>query len=407
MTKITDKKGILKLEIVFMLVYTVSYLTRVNYAAVIAEMERSTGFSRSLLSMAVTGSFVTYALGQIVSGILGDKYSPKKIIMFGLVITCLMNCLIPVFTNPYAMLVLWCINGFAQAMMWPPIVKILTHYLTPDDYKTATVRVSWGCAVGTILVYLLSPVIISLFNWRIVFFVSAFFAVLMLAALYKTPYDVVSGKIKRDDMTEETPNKKEGIKVLFSALSIGLLLIIVFEGMLRESVVTWMPSYIADTYNLGSAVSILTGVVLPVFALIAYSVAANFNKKIKNPITCAALFFGLGLLSVIGLKLVSGNSPWMSVFSSAMITGSMHGVSLLMTCMIPPYFEKYGIVSTASGVLNGATYVGSSIATYVIAVVSEKAGWGVTGYVWILIGVIGTVIAVVCIRPFKNKFMSE
>lgn len=98
----------------------VSYITRINFGAIVSEIEQSTGILRSALSMALTGSFITYGTGQIVSGILGDRVSPKKLVSIGLIITCAMNVLIPLCPSPYLMLIVWCINGFAQSFMWPP-----------------------------------------------------------------------------------------------------------------------------------------------------------------------------------------------------------------------------------------------------------------------------------------------
>ena len=46
----------------------------------------------------------------------------------------------------------------------------------------------------------------------------------------------------------------------------GVMIAIVMQGMLRDGVTTWMPSYISETYNLSNAIAILTGVVLPVFS---------------------------------------------------------------------------------------------------------------------------------------------
>ena len=56
------------LSLFFSLVYMVSYITRINYGAVIAEIEASTGLPRTLLSMAVTASFISYGAGQVLSG---------------------------------------------------------------------------------------------------------------------------------------------------------------------------------------------------------------------------------------------------------------------------------------------------------------------------------------------------
>ena len=77
MEKLTRKKDINFLAFLFAFTYMVSYITRINYGAIIVEMVEATGFSKSALSMAVTGSFITYGVGQIISGIIGDRISPK------------------------------------------------------------------------------------------------------------------------------------------------------------------------------------------------------------------------------------------------------------------------------------------------------------------------------------------
>ena len=132
---VTDKKRVNFLIFLFMVTYMVSYLTRINYGAVIVDMVSSTGFSKGLLSLAVTGSFVTYGVGQIISGLIGDKIQPKKLILIGFITTVCMNVLMIFYVNPYQMLVVWCINGFDQAMMWPPLVRIMSTYMSEEDYK--------------------------------------------------------------------------------------------------------------------------------------------------------------------------------------------------------------------------------------------------------------------------------
>lgn len=71
------KTNLRSISLLFFLTYMVSYITRTNYGAIIAEMEVATDMSRELLSMALTGSFITYGIGQIISGIIGDRFSPK------------------------------------------------------------------------------------------------------------------------------------------------------------------------------------------------------------------------------------------------------------------------------------------------------------------------------------------
>ena len=54
------KKRFRRFTTLFMTAYMVSYLTRINFGAIIVEMVDSTGFSRSELSIAITAAFFTY-----------------------------------------------------------------------------------------------------------------------------------------------------------------------------------------------------------------------------------------------------------------------------------------------------------------------------------------------------------
>lgn len=171
MDKLKDRRQINSLTFLLALTYMISYITRINFGAVVSEMSEVTGFSKSMLSMSLTGSFITYGIGQILCGVLGDRISPKRMINVGLVMTICMNCLIPLCRSPYQMLGVWCVNGFAQSFMWPPIVRMMAALLEADDYKRTFTKVSWGSSIGTILIYLLSPLVIVTAGWKNTIFI--------------------------------------------------------------------------------------------------------------------------------------------------------------------------------------------------------------------------------------------
>ena len=400
-SKLTSKRRVDFLAFLFALTYMISYITRINYGAIVVEMESATGFSKSLLSMALTGSFITYGVGQIISGIIGDRFSPKKLVSYGLCITVLMNILIPLCQNPYQMLGVWCVNGFAQSFMWPPLVRLMTTLLTAEDYKKTTAKVSWGSSFGTIAVYLLAPILISLLGWKSVFWVSALCGFIMIFVWNKFSYEI--GVQKREvSKKESSVDKKYN---LFTPLMLFIMIAIILQGSLRDGITTWMPSYIKDTYSLGNEISILTGVVLPIFSILCFQIATKlYVKTITNPITCASLFFGIGVISATGINFFTGASAIGSVVLSAILTGSMHGVNLMLVCMVPQFFEKSGKVSTVSGVINSCTYIGSAISTYGIAVLTEKSGWNITLLIWALIAALGTLICLICKDFWRKRF---
>ena len=391
------------LALLFMATYMVSYITRVNFGAVISEIEADTQIARTLLSMSVTGSFITYGAGQIISGICGDRISPKRLVQVGLITTTLMNLLIPLCGNAYQMLGVWCVNGFAQAFMWPPIVRLMVAAFSEEYYKKMAVRISCASSYGTIVTYFAAPVLISVVSWRAVFVFSACCGALMTILWSRYCIDVKSVPRKPEERKVQTG--KSAVGVIFSPVIIGVMLTIIMQGMLRDGVTTWMPTYITDTYHLDTTVSILSGILIPLFSILCMQMSSVlYRKKFPSPVVCSAVMFLTGLAAAVVLYFGSGNSVVLSVVCTSVLSGSMYGVSTMLTAMVPPYFKKYGNISTVSGVLNACTYVGSGVSTFLIAVVSKNMGWSLTLLMWCLIAMLGAVVCFACAIPWKKKF---
>lgn len=394
---IGEKKKVSRFIFLCSFIYFISYVTRTNYGAIIAEMVTSTGQSKSALAYALTGSFITYGAGQLISGYFGDRVQPKLLITLGLLTTIAMNTVIPFCTSTVQMTVVWCVNGFAQSFMWPPLVKLMATLLSAHDYNTGCVRVSWGGSLGTMFIYLVSPLLISQIGWRSVFWMSALIGIFGVLLWWKLcPNIELAAPVSRK--TEQAA----GIR-LFSPVLIISLLAILLQGTLRDGVTTWMPSYVAEVFSLSNEVAILVGVVLPVFSILCHAATeALCSKKFTNMFQCAAVIFGTGAVSALLLCLFTGSSAVLSVLCLSLLAGCMHGVNLLLVCMLPPYFAKGGKVSVVSGLMNSVTYVGSALSAYVIPLATENAGWHVTLLLWLAMAILGTLMCVLCIPSWKK-----
>lgn len=395
------KRNSIQLAMLLTLTYFVSYLTRLNYGALILEMEKSMHISNTLLSMAVSGSAVTYGIGQIVSGILGDKFSPKKLISVGLLTTAAMNFLIPlVAPNVYLMTAVWCINGAAQAMMWPPIVVIMSEALTEKEYNKTSIWVSCGGYAGNIAVYLLAPLMIKISTWRSVFFLCGSCACLIAAVVMRFCKDVRAGE-KSGSVTEK---KRVSIKGIITPFFVMIMLAVAFEGALREGILTWMPTYISETFNLGSEISILSGVILPIFSTVSVIFSLYiYEHFVKNPLRCATLMLAVGAVFSGVICILGGKNAIFTVISFAFINAAMHGASLMLTTMIPPLYIKKGNVSTVSGVINAATYVGSAASGVGTAAFSEAYGWTAVTGLWVIFAL----ISAACCFAASKKDLSQ
>lgn len=381
--------------------YFVSYITRVNYNSVLLEIEKEAGFDKVTAALAVTGSCITYGAGQLISGWLGDRIRPRLLVFMGLILSGAMNLAVPMFTHPGLVLCFWCVNGFAQALIWPPLVRLMVSYLNEEQYKKSCVQVSCGSSVGTIAVYLLAPLCISHGSWRNLFFLCAFtallFAVVWLAgvgALEKRMSHAVASQTGEDQTHEDAaPDAGSSRPQKMILLIAAIMVTIIMQGILRDGITTWMPSYLSDTFHLGSAVSVLSGIVLPIFGICCLQLTSWMNRKlIKNELRCAAsLFLPACLSSLLLFKMFSVNAV-LSVFLSAVITGCMYGVNVILTSMLPPYFKKSGRVSFVSGLFNSCTYVGSALSGSGSALIAQAAGWPAVILFWCGAALVGTLL---------------
>ena len=387
-------------------VYFTSYLTRQNFGAIITELVAATDITREQAGAVSTAQFFTYGIGQLISGFIGDRIPPRRLIVIGMLSTSVCNFLLPIFTDPSIMILLWALNGFSQALFWPPLVRMMATHLSGDDYNRSCVTVSVGSAVATMLIYVLSPLCIMLAGWRLVFFVGAAAAIVMvvlwLAAAPKGDCAMPAPK-KADASADITaPSLRRDGFVIGMIAWLGVA--IVLQGILRDGVTTWMPSLVSDTFHLSSEISILSGIVLPIFSMISFEVTAKLNDRVGNIVTTATLLFGLGAAASGLLMLLFGTSPIASILLMAIITGCMHGVNLMLITRIPAHFRLYNKVSTISGILNAFTYVGSAASTYGFAVLSRRFGWRFTVGSWFVVAAAGTLVCAVAIMMWK-KFL--
>ena len=116
------------------LVYFASYVMRINFAVMIVKICSEMNLNKSDLSVVLVGLTISYGVGQVVSGMLGDKIKPTDLLFFGVCAAALCNVAMFFCHSVPAMAVVWCVNGLAHAMLWPPMVKLLASNFNESEY---------------------------------------------------------------------------------------------------------------------------------------------------------------------------------------------------------------------------------------------------------------------------------
>ena len=404
-TSVNLKRTYKLLEILCCCVYFTSYITRINLGAVVAEIIVSEGFTKSAISVVLFMSFISYGAGQLVSGYLGDKINPYKLILAGFLATSTCNLLIPLCGSITAMSVIWFVNGLAQAMMWPPLLRIITRYFSDSKYGTVTANISAASSVGTIFVYLASPIFIRMGSWKYLFFFCAAVGYLF-AAIWGIGIPRVTAKLPSLVTAASTKNtvSETSLGSIFKRYGLVFVCIaIILQGAIRDGINTWLPSCIAEVFQMEAAASILASVVLPLFSIVSFKLFAFMQKRyIQNETAFSAILFGICALLSVTWALTFSVSPVLSILQAALIIGLIHGINLMLISILPKRFSNTGKVAFISGLLNFFTYVGSALSTYGMAWISELLGWQMTIITWALIAFAGLCMCAVCIKKFKK-----
>ena len=162
-----------KIAYLLAVVYFTSYCMRVNLAVMLVKICSEMQVEKSALAIVITGLTVAYGTGQIISGFLGDRVKPQHIIPAGLALAVLCNVGIFFASTIPVMTVIWSVNGFAHALLWPPIVRLMSTHLSAEDYSFAAVRVNQGSSVATIALYLFCPLLLGVMEWRTIMLLCA------------------------------------------------------------------------------------------------------------------------------------------------------------------------------------------------------------------------------------------
>ena len=392
------RKIVLSLEILCCLVYFTSYITRVNYGAVMSELITALELTKPLASMAVTGSFITYGVGQLICGWFGDRIEPRRMITFGLLGTAACNFILPFFANPYIMAALWSCNGFFQSMLWPPLVRIMAGHMSTQQYARATVTVTAMASVGTISVYLLTPLCITLASWRLVFLFPAVFGCLV-SLLWTRSTGTLNCSAREKEAHEHGGGMTRAIFVSFLPV---ITIAIILQGFIRDGITTWMPVYLAEAFRMPNQFSILLSSVLPLFSIIGIFLAARLETRVNNELRSSFLLFAIAAACGVLLIPLWNKSFVIVMILFSVLYSAICGINLLLISRVPPYFLKYGRVSVISGVLNAFTYVGSTLSSFGVGRIAEHANWQIVLLVWAIAALIGVVLTCISIGRWRT-----
>ena len=388
------------LVVICIALYGLSYFARISYNVSLTELSAVIPFD--MVGLIGTVYFLCYAVGQLVNGFVITKVSPFIYLPVGMFLSAACNLIMAFVHYPAIMMVVWGINGFAQSMLWAPILIIFTETTLPKLRDKALLWLSVAAPVGTLLCYLSGGVLIR-FGYMYVFICAA---ALLLAGItvFLLFSFLVRKKFVAPQNTEANPvaekpdvGRKETISSCMGIVPLCLLFLsVTVQGVLKDGMTSWVPTMLKDNFTLSSSLSVFLTMLLPVINVFGAFAATLLYRKLrgKNEFAICAIFMGIAV-ALTAVMLIPNINEYGFVVLLSVITTAMFGFNQVSIVLIPLRFEAAGKVAVISGALNAFTYLGSAIATYVIGLIRDRFSWTAVILFVFAVAVSGAVAAVI------------
>lgn len=151
--------------------YASYYLGRVNLSTAIPGLREDLHLSSQDVGWLSSGFFLSYALGQLVSGHMGDRISPRKLVLWGMLLSAAMNFIFGAVPIWSVMFLAWTINGFFQSTGWAPILKLLSNWHSPEQSRKVAGIYATSYVAGNALTWILTGWLVAKVGWQSAFWV--------------------------------------------------------------------------------------------------------------------------------------------------------------------------------------------------------------------------------------------
>lgn len=394
------------------LTYFFTYFGRYSFISGMGAMVEEGVLSKAQGGMIASLFYLTYSAFQVLCGLLGDRMNARHMVLVGVAASAVCNLAFPLCAGPAAMAAVWGINGAAQGMIWPPLVRLCAALLDGNQCVQVSVDLASSSPAGMVVVYLLSAWSLRAFSWRMLFWLSA--GTLAAAALV---WGWAAGWIEARAVNVSTQEPRPGAappqgekkqKFWPAAVCAGLLgagLAGIVNGALKDGVFTWVPTYLMENFGLPAGQSALLTTVLPLVNLAGVYLMKEVNRRwLQNEILASALLFFLTFLSLLAMAMGGGALAAVALF--AVSTSLMMGVNTALVGLMPLHFRRCGRVSAATGLLNACIHVGGAASGFLFGLVSELAGWGALRAAWCVLALAGAMCSLLQARRWA-AFRSE
>lgn len=340
--------------------------------------------------------FIAYAVGQLINGIIGDRIPAKYMLGLGLLLAGLSHLVLTaVLSVPLWAYVAYAATGFFLSMVYGPMTKVVAENVHPLYAPRCSLGYNFSSLMGSPLAGVLAMTL----TWQGVFIVGST-ALAVMGVVVFVAFCVYEryGIIRPRQTAAAAATAVGGVKVLFRRHIVKFSLISIITGVIRTTVVFWLPTYLAQYLHFTEQqASGIFSVATLLISFTAFVAVFAYERLGHNMHVTVLLSFILSALCFVGVYFVT--QPLVNtVLLVAAIFFSNCAASILWSCYCPSLWDT-GMVSTATGFLDFLSYMAASASSSLFAGEVDSIGWQGLILIWCGLLVCGVVVAL----PWRRK----
>ncbi len=259
----------------------------------------------SMLGLITSSFLIGIGIFQIPAGILAAKYGPRKIAIYGILITSSAAFLSGLSTDLFHMIVLRFIVGLGMACFFGPSVILISKYLGKGSEGLGVGLLNSAHALGGI---------IGIFGWIILAEVTGWRISLMLSGLL----GIVTGLLLIIALIREKIQIDFGIKIselrqiLFNKSLIVLGLALLGFQIGSNLTLTFIVFYLADHLNIDPTIAGFVGSFNLIIALVSSPLFGKIYDRIKD---AKKLLIISGIVMSSSMAMIAANTLYVIILS--------------------------------------------------------------------------------------------
>lgn len=365
--------------------YAFFYVSRKNFSIVKTSLHEELGFSMVQLGFIETLYAGCYMAGQFVSGALGDKFGPRRLLSYGMIGSALTSILMGISVSYSIFAFSLAFNGLFQSSGWPNNLKTVTLWFDQKNRGKITGLWCTCYTVGPLMASSLATWLLVSYGWQSAFIypglsVAAAGLVIFLF-LIDSPRDAGFKEVQRADAHAE--RKKAPFRSMITHPAIIVYgLSYAFIKFVRYSFTFWMPWYLYEKMNFskGDAAYISMafefGGLLGVIGIGCLSDKYFSENRSRVVILCILALAG----SLFLYQAFESESHLLNFILLSLIGFMLFGGDSVLSATATQDIGGNEATASAAGIVNGIGSIGGVMGGLVPAVVAANFGWNALFY---------------------------